>query len=333
MNRLTSSIKELWWEPYSWLRGKNAGQTKQQTITHLLWFYLFSVILAFLSAVIQIWGIPAKWGFSGAAKDILGPLSGVIGAMFSFGFIRDVIATELDAAAKDIEREVEKRFSEEMQKAHEQADGSDIKYNLDLKYLAYVKPIIGANKLKLQGVSPRLIEKRGKDSRAFVDELDKEFEERKTIREVRCIIHSLTDEFLQQLAVAGIAEALHLKKRDASKRTNPGNDLCSLRVDVYAYLSAWLICSIDNDMGTLMSIQLIDMRYTREGHNAPDKEIYKNVIQAIKKIIVDGRYKEFGLYPRTDPLSSESSRITIINYLDKLIDLLEKHSVEPAKSY
>jgi hypothetical protein len=324
MNRLESSIKKLRWEPYSWLRGEKVIQTKQQTLTHLLWFYLFSVSLAFLSAAIQIWGIPAKWGISGAAKDILSPLSGAIAVKLSYDFIRDIIATELDAAAKDIEREVEKRFSEEIQKAHEQADGSDIKYDLDLKYLAYVKPIIGANELKLQGVSPKLIEKRGKDSRAFVDELDKEFEDHKIIREVRYVIHNLTDEFLEQLAFTGILEALHLEMEDAYERTKFGNDLYFLGLDVYAYLSAWLICSIDNDINMLMPIGCIGMKYTRGGH-APDKETYKNVIQAIKKIIVDGRYIEFKDYPCTKPLSSESVKNTIVSYLDKLIGLIEKY--------
>lgn len=330
MNRLESSIKKLWWKPYSWVRGENVIQTRDQTITHLLWFYLFSVSLAFLSAVIQIQGIPAEWGISGPAKESLGPLAAAIAVKLSYDFIRDVIATEFDAATKNLEAEVECRLFKELQEIREQIDESIIKQNLDNKYLAYIKQTLGAEELRLQEVSPRLKEKYSENRSAFEGKLDEGFEENKTKREVRCIIHSLTDEFLQQLAVAGIAEALHLKKRDASERTNFGNDLCSLRVDIYAYLNAWLICSIDNDMGSLMPIQLIGMRYTRGGH-APDKEIYKNVIQAIKKIIVDVKYTEYGFYPRTDPLSSESSRNTIVDYLDKLINLLEKHPVEIVK--
>ena len=74
MNRVKSAITKPWWKTYSRIRGKNVVQTREQTITHLLWFYLFSISLAFLSAVIQVWGIPAQWGISGVAKDILGPL-------------------------------------------------------------------------------------------------------------------------------------------------------------------------------------------------------------------------------------------------------------------
>jgi hypothetical protein len=331
MNRLKSSIKKLWWKPYSWVRGENVIQTRDQTITHLLWFYLFSVSLAFLSAVIQIQGIPAEWGISGPAKESLGPLAAAIAVKLSYDFIRDVIATEFDAAAKDIEKEVEGRFSEEMQEAHEKANGLPTKHDLDLKYLAYVKPIIGADELKLQGVSPKLIEKRGKNSRAFVDELDKEFEDHKIIREVRYIIHNLTDDFLHQLAVKGVAEVLHLKIEDVYKRTECGKDLYLLYIDIYAYLSAWLICSIDNDRGSLMPIGCIGMRYTGEG-STPDKETYKNIIQAIGKIVEEDRYIMYTDYPASNPLESKSVKDTIINYLGWLIDLIEKYPLEVVKS-
>lgn len=159
---------------------------------------------------------------------------------------------------------------------------------------------------------------------AFEEKLKEGFENNKTCRETRCIIHDLTDEFLQQLAVKGISDALGLEIKDAIERTESGKDLCSLRVDIYAYLSAWLICSIDNDMGLLMPIQPIGMRYTR-GSSAPDKETYKNVIQAIGKIIEDRKYKTFKHYPKSDPLSSKSVRKTIMIYLGQFIDLIEKY--------
>jgi hypothetical protein len=330
MNRLTSSIKKPWWKPYSRVRGEKVIQTREQTITHLLWFYLFSVSLAFLSAAIQIWGIPAKWGFSGAAKDILGPLSGAIAVKLSYDFIRDIISTEFDAATGKIESEVEARHLEKRQKALEQIDESIIKEKLDFKYLAYLKQVKGSERLQLQEVSSRLKERYSENRSAFEGELDEGFKEDKTIREVRCIIHSLPDRFLQRLAIKGIAEALHLELENACERTNPGNDLRSLRVDIYAYLSAWLICSIDNDRSVLMSIQPIGMRHTGRD-NTPDREIYKSVIRAIGKIIAEGRYAEFEYYPDNDPLSSKFVKNTIINHLNQLIDLIEKYPLKTVK--
>jgi hypothetical protein len=330
MNRLKSSIKELSWKPYSRFRGENIPQTRDQTINYLLGFYLFSVIAAFLLAVIQISGIPAKWGFLGVTKDLLGPLSGVIAVLFGREFIRDVLVTELDAATKKIEGEVKSRFFEDKQKILEQIDESIIKENLDTKYLAYLKQNRGADELRLQEVSSILKEEYSENRSAFEAKLDVEFEGNKNIREVRCIIHNLTDGFLHQLAVKGVAEVLHLEIEDALERTEYGKDLYLLYIDIYAYLSAWLICSIDNDMGSPMPIGCIGMRYTGRC-NTPDKEIYKNVIQTIGKIIADGRYATFKYYPTSDPLSSKSVKSTIINYLNQLIGLIEKYPLEAVK--
>jgi hypothetical protein len=330
MNRLTSSIKELRWEPYSWLRGKNVTQTREQTITHLLCFYLFSISLAFLSAVIQIRGIPTEWGISGAVKESLGPLAAAIAVKLSYDFIRDIIATEFDAGTKNLKSELEGRHSKEMQKIRKQNDASSIKENLDFKYLAYVKQNLGAEELRLYEVNPILTEEYSRDRPAFENKLDKKFDRNKTTREVRCTIHNLTDDFLHQLAVKGVAEVLHLEIEDALEQTEYGKDLYLLYIDIYAYLSAWLICSIDNDMGSPMPIGCIGMRYTGRC-NTPDKETYKNVIQTIGKIIADGRYATFKYYPISDPLSSKSVKSTIINYLNQLIDLIEKYPLEAVK--
>ena len=258
-------------------------------------------------------------------------ISAVIAVKLSYDFIRDVIATEFDAATKKLEDEAKVRLLEDIQKIREQIDTSSIKQSLDVKYLAYLKQTLGSENLQLQEISPKLKEEYSENRNAFEEKLNEGFEDNKTIREVRCIIHDLTDAFLQQLAVKGIADALNLEIRDANKRTDLGNDLHSLRVDVHAYLSAWLVCSIDNDMGLLMPIQPIGMRNSRGG-NTPDKETYKNIIQAVENIIADGKYKTFKHYPSSDPLSSISVRDTIIRYLDKLIGLIEKHPSEVAQS-
>jgi len=330
MNKFKRIITTPWWRIYSRIRGGEIIQTREQTITHLLWFYLFSISLAFLSAAIQIWGIPSKWGILGSEKDLLGPLAAAVAVKLSYDFIRDVITTEFDAATKKLEDEVKVRLLEDIQKISKQIDNSSIRHNLDAKYLAYLKQTLGSEKLQLQEVSSRLQEEYSENRNAFEEKLTKGFEDSKANREVRCIIHDLTDEFLQQLAVKGIADALSLKIEEVNERTRTGGDLLSLRVDIYAYLSAWLICSIDNDLGFLMPIQPIGMRYTR-GNGAPDKDTYKNVIRAIGKIIADGRYKSFRYYPVGDPLSSESVRSTIINYLDQFIELISKYPSEIVK--
>jgi hypothetical protein len=132
-------------------------------------------------------------------------------------------------------------------------------------------------------------------------------------------IENLPSIFLQQLVVIGIAEALNLDVCDTSERTNKSNDLALLRVDIYAYLSAWLVCSVNNGMS--MSIDMIEMRYKTEG-DTPSKKTYQDIIKSIRKIISKGEYKDFAYYPDSDPLSCESLKSVILKYLDKLILLI-----------
>jgi hypothetical protein len=332
MNQSDSGIENPSREPFN----KNVSQIRDQTITSLVGFYFSSIIVAVIVTTIQIW-VPARLGISGISKDILAPVVAAIGVTFSYGFIKDKIAAEFDAGTKSLESEVEKKSFEKNQKilednrkvlednrkVLEQIDESNIKYYSDFKYLAYIKPIMGFNKLRLFEVSSKLTQECGQDNSAFEKQLDIELEGNKNTREVRHLVHSLSDDFLQQLAIEGIAEALHLEPDDASERTNLGNDLRPLRVDIYAYLSAWLICSIDNDMGVLMPMDCIGMEYKGEG-NIPDKETYKNVIQAIREIIDKDKYVTFIDYPGDEPLLI-LVKSTIIDYLGQFIDLIDKY--------
>jgi hypothetical protein len=309
------------------------SQLREESINQLVRLYFYSVILVVLAATIQIW-LPARLGISGVQKDILGPLIAAIGVTFSYSFIKDTISAKFDADTERIESEAEKKsleknrkILENNQKILEKIDESTIKYNSDFKYLAYIKPIIDCKKLPLSGVSSKFTTERGENFSAFEKRLDEGLKSNRNSREVRYKIYSLTDEFLGKLALIGIQLALGLEKEAVNEKTEYGGKFHFLLSDVYAYLSAWLICSIDNDMGDLMPIACIGMRYTT-GDNVSDKETYKKVIKAIKKIIVDGLYTDIECYEDTDdPLSSDCVKHTIVDCLDKLIYLIEEHTV------
>ena len=55
----------------------------------------------------------------------------------------------------------------------------------------------------------------------------------------------------------GISDALKIKIKESNERTRAGKDLYSLRVDLHVYLSAWLVCSLDNDNDILMPLEPI----------------------------------------------------------------------------
>ena len=325
MNKLKSVITKPWWRIYSRIRGKRIVQTREQTITHLLGFYLFSVILSFFLAAISIWKIPIE-------QDVLGVITTATLVVLGYDFVKDVIATEFDAATKNIEEGVRNEFRQEIQSLQIQLKDSNIRQRLDQNYLSHLKQSFGYENLKLQEVNSELREAYSEDRLAFGKKLDEEFRNNKASREVRCVIHDLTKEFLQQLAVQGIVDGLELELKEVLKRTKAGNDLHSLRVDINAYLSAWLVCSIDNDLGFLMPIQPIGMRYMNET-GAPDKEAYKKIIRAIADCILTNQFKNLSSYPENDPLSSDLTRITVVDYLNQFIELIDQYSYsETAKS-
>jgi hypothetical protein len=323
MDQSDSAIEKPSREPFN----KDVSQIRDKTITSLVGFYFSSIIVAVIVTTIQIW-VPARLGISGISKDILAPVVAAIGVTFSYGFIKDKIAAEFDAGTSDIKRAVKAEFFEDKQKMLEQINGLDIKYALDFKYLAYIKPSLSPNELRLQDISPVLRKEYLEDtSSTFESKLNAKLESNKTTREASYIIAHLPDTFLHQIAVEGIARALDSEFDDVIEQTYLGNKLYPLRTDISVYLTAWLICSIDNDMGEPMPIDYIGMRYTGEG-NVPSKEIYKKVIRAIVKIIAEGEYKVSKYYPDDDPLSSESVRNKINDCLKQLINLIEKYPSE-----
>ena len=325
MNKLKSFITKPWWRIYSRVRGKRIVQTREQTITHLLGFYLFSVILSFFLAAISIWKIPIEQG-------VLGVITTATLVILGYDFVKDVIATEFDAATKNIEEGVRNELRQEIKSLQTQLKNSNIRQRLDQNYLSYLKQSLGYENLKLQEVNSELKEAYSEDRLAFGKKLDEEFRKNKASREVRCIIHDLPKKFLDQLAVQGIIDGLELEFEEVCERIKPGNDLHSLRVDIYAYLSAWLVCSIDNDLGFLMPIDCIGMRHMNEA-GVPDKEAYKKIIRAIANFILNSQFKILKDYPDNDPLSSYPTKITVVSYLNQFIELIDQYSYsETAKS-
>ncbi|MGB7313706.1 MAG: hypothetical protein WA939_12285, partial [Nodosilinea sp.] len=62
--------------------------------------------------------------------------------------------------------------------------------------------------------------------------------------------------------------------------------------DIYAYLTAWLICSIDNDIDMLMPIEPIGMRFTGHPHpHISNIEAYQKSLSFAEEIFRNGKYR------------------------------------------
>lgn len=326
MNRIIRLITKPWFSFYSRLRKNDKIQTEDQTVNRLLSFYLSSIILAFLVAAIVAWIIPLLPKSQDGIKAILELILAAAAVKLSYDFIRDVIATEVSAAITKVKEEQGMKLLEDLETLRNQIDNSTIKQNLDNKYLAFLKQSLGAESLKLQAISPKLMNEYSMNRSVFEEQLDSKYRYERNFREARCVIHELPKGFLQVLAVKGISDALEIPLRDAIERTKSGRDLHSFRVDLYAYLSAWLVCSLDNDNDMLMPLEPIGISYREQA--SPDKEAYKTAITKIGETILNGEYKNFNYYPPSDPLQSIEVRKVIVERLNQIIGLIDNYQYE-----
>lgn len=148
---------------------------------------------------------------------------------------------------------------------------------------------------------------------------------------LRCAIHRLPDGFWRNIATVGALTGLGWQPEDLTRlKEEPYRSLFN---DIYIYLKAWLICSIDNDMDMLMPVEPIGLRYLCDSSlDMPDIEVYSKVFRSIGELFQSERYKNS--IPNIedpgveDPLSTNQTEtklcIEVASYLKQLPPELEK---------
>ncbi|MDX2240681.1 MAG: hypothetical protein NW224_08370 [Leptolyngbyaceae cyanobacterium bins.302] len=137
--------------------------------------------------------------------------------------------------------------------------------------------------LVLRDISPQIQERITERTLIqYEKELQMEFAYLKQLRSIRCSIHSIPDEVFQEIALAASMKTLGLQKNEKLKMEY-GSDYYTFFLDVYSYLQAWMICSIDNDSGTSMPATTIGMNYP--SRNAPEVHLYLDVFRRIHRML------------------------------------------------
>ncbi|OUC13924.1 MAG: hypothetical protein B0A82_15005 [Alkalinema sp. CACIAM 70d] len=133
--------------------------------------------------------------------------------------------------------------------------------------------------LVLRDISPQIQEKITERTLIqYEKDLQMESAYLKQLRSIRCSIHSIPDEVFQKIALTASMKTLGLQKNERSKMEY-GSEYYTFFLDVYSYLQAWMICSIDNDSGTSMPETIIGMNYP--SRSAPDVHLYLDVFRRI----------------------------------------------------
>lgn len=234
-------------------------------------------------------------------------LIGLILALPIFDLIKGFIETSIDGlpdAEQPTKKRIDSSLSEENAREHRYYLSRILSNNSTFK--------IGD--LKLSDVETSITNARTTSGdQRLTAELSQLFEDEIKKREIRCIVSRLPDDdCLIPLAIKASMYALGKSQKEINEYP-----YYLFFKDVYTYLKAWLICSIDNPHSTIMPISVIGLNYPNI--DKPDKNAY---IEAIEHIIDDSLTEKnsTGLPRRIKKyLPSPEAREVVIQHLRTLI--------------
>jgi hypothetical protein len=107
------------------------------------------------------------------------------------------------------------------------------------------------------------------------------FNKFKDRRLIRCELINIPEDFWQSLALSA---AMHVLG-SANPQEVDVNPNYFLFQDIYAYLRAWVVCSIDNDGGKSMPIEVIGLHYPNT--KSPNVKAYLDALAFIKDDLLE----------------------------------------------
>lgn len=149
--------------------------------------------------------------------------------------------------------------------------------------------------------------------------LDKIYADSESRTNLRAVIATIKEESWSRLASCAALVALNMKQSDVSQlNTDPEKKL--LLIDIYVYLYAWLVSSINNNAEKLMPVEYIPLRYPNP--KCPEVEVYKSGFDWLADSFADGEFVR--LLNGIQNLEPEEIEICkeIAPYLRKLIIML-----------
>lgn len=193
-----------------------------------------------------------------------------------------------------------------------------------LKHEYYLSRIAGEDgtaipisNLALRDISKSLrerIDERG--ATEFQVDLAQEFRKDKERRTIRCILRSLPNkDFFEDIATIATMHVLDLREDEQEMLSQDPQYL--LWRDIYIFMKAWLICSIDNYREDSMPISTIGLNYpTKE---RPSKQVYAAAFNYISKDVLT---REFA----REQLQDNSAAVRKLQEgISRLLDLIEKY--------
>ena len=253
--------------------------SSNEAISQLVLFFIFCIILTVLIAIL----LP-KETFISAGIPIL---------FFVFGFdmIKELIAAEIEGLEKNLPKHEEISDLKKQISDWQVSSESNLIKEQHLSYLAraYVVDEKISKQFNWINLTLQPYSNDFDNSKEFHEHLEKRFYNNEMRGKLRAVVISIKEKSWIQLATFAARHALCIKKEDINLlKTEPEYFLF---LDIYLYLYAWLVSSIDNDFATptrYMPVKDIGLRYPTE--ESPDIDAYNKAFYCLIKLFETGDF-------------------------------------------
>lgn len=230
-------------------------------------------------------------------------------------FSLEIIKHKVDITYKTIVRRLTKRGLEnksEMDELNQKYYLSRIVFNSD--NLLPLTEIIDYG-LPLEGIYSSICQQAMRDGpEKYKRNLEKEFEEAVQKQQIRCKLISLSDEdFFRPISLAGAMYALGI---DDKYRFRAGMDCHLFWRDIYLYMKAWVVCTIESRTGTALPLETIGLNYPSK--ETPNKRLYKKAFNYICMTLLNSEQSKRQIGTESDATikSMQEAIVILITMLD-----------------
>lgn len=256
-----------------------SAEQKKQAIKNLHIIFIknifFSGILGFVISYLFFWVLSTKediknnWAWS--------IIIGIIIAIVAFYFKKDLenkIAKEIDAIGEgrytqkyvdDLIKDFKKKI-----KILEESNESEIRNKQSVFNLVRLNQSDASRREDMIRHDP-FLQKYQYSEEDFMYQAEKKYTDAESMKKLCAVIKTINKDSWNQLATHAALDALNLQEVDVHKLDSDPEQL--LRLDIYVYLRAWLVNSIDNIVMGMkpMPVNYIKLRYLiSESEQSPE---------------------------------------------------------------
>ena len=345
ISKIKRNIKNLLSEfQNSWKKRKQSSnsQSKNDTIYNLISFCYNCIVSTFLIVLLLFTFFVIIFPFISNKKVdinltytsiglVIAIAALLLGFLFVYDRIKDKISKEINAFETNLLHDEANPLQKQIKNLEADND-TNIKKNQELYYLACLFITNGENnEEKNQIILDRVKNEVCRDKyklyshKQIKDDLAKIYADRNSNTNLRAAITTINDKSWRALAASAARKSLGIKRDDYQQLKNDKNYL--LFLDIYVFLSVWLVSSIDNNVATAMPympVKSIRLNYTTEVEVSPDIDAYERAFSYLAKRFDDGSFVKVVDEIQIFTVEQVNTFKKISIYLNQLIKMLQE---------